>query len=230
MGAGLHPVVRRGQAPGAQADLRLERIDVVTGAALTGVIGFFVVVACAATLHATGQRLNDAGDAAVALNPLAGDLASTLFGSRAGRTPRCSPPPILPLSTAYSVSEGVRARVRGSTTRSPRRRSSTSRYLGVLGLGAAFVLVPGVPLVPVLFLTQVLNAVLLLPLLVAMRALGTEQARTRRAREWARRRPARALCPRRRLTLDRRSCRGRVRPLGGRRSAEGAHFDFEVSK
>ena len=45
-------------------------------------------------------------------------------------------------------------------------------YLGILGLGAAFILVPGVPLVPVLFLTQVLNAVLLLPLLVAMRALG----------------------------------------------------------
>jgi Mn2+/Fe2+ NRAMP family transporter len=60
-------------------DLFLERIDVVTGAVLTGVIGFFVVVACAATLHRDGRSIADAADAAVALQPLAGDAASTLF-------------------------------------------------------------------------------------------------------------------------------------------------------
>ncbi|MGZ6780607.1 MAG: NRAMP family divalent metal transporter, partial [Mycobacterium sp.] len=58
-------------------DLFLERIDVVTGAVLTGVIGFFVVVACAATLHRDGRSITDASDAAVALQPLAGDAAST---------------------------------------------------------------------------------------------------------------------------------------------------------
>lgn len=61
-------------------DLALVRIDVVTGAVLTGVIGFFVVVACAATLHRDGRSIHDAADAAVALNP-----------SRAQRPRSCSP-------------------------------------------------------------------------------------------------------------------------------------------
>src|SRR5262249_9448789 len=50
-------------------DLRFENVDVVVGAVLTGVIGFFVVVACAATLHVQGIEIDDAGDAAKALEP-----------------------------------------------------------------------------------------------------------------------------------------------------------------
>src|SRR4051794_3334098 len=50
-------------------DLVYERVDVITGAVMTGVIGFFVVVACAATLHADGRSIEDAGDAADALSP-----------------------------------------------------------------------------------------------------------------------------------------------------------------
>jgi hypothetical protein len=61
-------------------DLGYERVDVVVGAVLTGVIGLFIVVACAATLHVERISINDASDAAGALRPLAGDLASTLFG------------------------------------------------------------------------------------------------------------------------------------------------------
>ena len=49
------------------SDLRFERIDVITGAVLTRVIGVFVVVACAATLHADGRHVDDAADAALAL-------------------------------------------------------------------------------------------------------------------------------------------------------------------
>jgi Mn2+/Fe2+ NRAMP family transporter len=81
-------------------DLSLERVDVITGAVLTGVIGFFVVVACAATLHRDGLHINDAADAAVALRPLAGDAAGTLFaiGLIGAAFLAAS---ILPLSTAY---------------------------------------------------------------------------------------------------------------------------------
>ncbi len=61
------------------SDLKFERIDVVTGAVLTGVIGFFVVVACAGTLNVQGVSIESAADAAKALEPLAGGLASTLF-------------------------------------------------------------------------------------------------------------------------------------------------------
>jgi NRAMP (natural resistance-associated macrophage protein)-like metal ion transporter len=83
-------------------DLRYERIDVITGALLTGVIGLFVVVACAATLHVKGI-------------------------------------------------EG---------------------YGAVVAFAAVLVLIPGAPLIPILFLSQALNAVLLLVLLPFMRALG----------------------------------------------------------
>ena len=61
------------------SDWKFERIDVVGGAIATGVIGFFVVVACAETLYRNHTHINDASDAAVALAPLAGHLASTLF-------------------------------------------------------------------------------------------------------------------------------------------------------
>ncbi len=152
-------------------DLNYERIDVIAGAALTGVIGLFIVIACAATLHAAGrQHINDAGEAAAALKPLAGHLASTLFGfGLLGAALLAAA--VVPLSTAYSVSEafGQEAAVDDSFSEAPFFYLS---YFAILGLGAALVLIPGAPLLPILLLTQVLNAVLLLPLLVAMRALG----------------------------------------------------------
>ena len=104
MGAGVHPVLRGRQAAGASSDLRYERVDVVAGAVLTGVIGLFIVVACAATLHARGHHVDDARDAARALRPLAGDAAATLFGlGLVGAALLAAA--IVPLSTAYSVAE-----------------------------------------------------------------------------------------------------------------------------
>jgi NRAMP (natural resistance-associated macrophage protein)-like metal ion transporter len=155
-------------------DLRYERVDVFSGAILTGVIGVFVVVTCAATLYASGHHeIGDARDAAVALQPLAGDLASTLFAfGLVGAALLAAA--VVPLSTAYSVAEafGRECRLDDSFAEAPLFYGS---YLGVLALGAAVVLVPGVPLVPILFVTQVLNAVLLLPLLVAMRSLARKR-------------------------------------------------------
>lgn len=152
-------------------DLSYERVDVIAGALLTGIIGSFVVVACAATLHATGQtEINDARDAAVALEPLAGQFASALFGvGLLGAALLAAA--VVPLSTAYSVSEALG---REAALDDPVRAAPFfyGSYVIVLGLGAGLVLVPQVPLVPILFITQVLNAVLLLPLLVAMRSLG----------------------------------------------------------
>jgi Mn2+/Fe2+ NRAMP family transporter len=81
----------------------------------------------------------------------------------------------VPLSTAYSVSEAF-AQETGLDDGFREAPFFYCTYVGILGLGAAFVLVPGAPLVRILFLTQVLNAVLLLPLLVALRALGRSRA------------------------------------------------------
>lgn len=145
------------------SDWKFERIDVVGGAIATGVIGFFVVVACAETLYRTHTHINDASDAAIALAPLAGHLASTLFAVGlvgAGLLAAA----ILPLSTSYSVAEacGKEGRVDGSLRTEP---IFFSTYIAMTAAAAAIVLIPGAPLVPILFLTQALNAVMLLPLL-----------------------------------------------------------------
>jgi Mn2+/Fe2+ NRAMP family transporter len=146
------------------ADLRFERVDVVVGALMTGVVGLFVVVACAATLHESGRSITDAADAAVALQPLAGNAASTLFGiGLLGAALLAAS--ILPLSTAYSVSEafGYEAALDDDVREAPLFYGT---YAVVVAAAVALVLVPGAPLVPILYLTQALNAILLLPLLV----------------------------------------------------------------
>lgn len=145
------------------ADLRYERVDVVVGAVMTGVIGLFIAVACAATLHADGTHIDDAGDAAAALAPLAGSLASTLFGAGLLGAALLAAS-ILPLSTAYSVSEvaGREAKLDDSFREAPLFYCT---YGLLIVVAVVLVLIPGAPLVPILFLSQALNAVLLLPLL-----------------------------------------------------------------
>ena len=154
-------------------DLSLERVDVITGAVLTGVIGFFVVVACAATLHRDGLHIADAADAAVALQPLAGKAAGTLFavGLIGAAFLAAS---ILPLSTAYSVCEyaGVEAAIDDPYSEA---RTFYLTYGIVTLISAAIVLAPNAPLVTILVGTQVLNAVLLIPLLLAMVGLARDR-------------------------------------------------------
>lgn len=154
-------------------ELSLLRIDVVTGAILTGVIGFFVVVACAATMYANGIRVTDAASAAVALEPLAGPLTEALFavGLLGASLLAAS---ILPLSTAYSVCD-VAGRP-AALDDSPREAPLFYLTFGVVTvLSVALVLIPGTPLVPVLVLSQVLNAVLLLPLLFYMAGIARDR-------------------------------------------------------
>jgi NRAMP (natural resistance-associated macrophage protein)-like metal ion transporter len=154
-------------------DLRYERVDVIVGAVLTGVIGFFVVVACAATLHVQGVEIDDARDAARALEPLAGDTAATLFGlGFLGAALLAAA--IVPLSTAYSVSETLGRKADIDDTFAEARVFYLS-YGVVVVVAAVLVLIPGAPLIQILFLSQALNAVLLLVLLPFMRALGRDR-------------------------------------------------------
>jgi Mn2+/Fe2+ NRAMP family transporter len=147
---------------------------VISGAVLTGMIGAFVIIACAATLHATRQtHIDDARDAAEALKPLAGNAAATLFGvGLVGAALLAGA--VVPLSTAYSVSEafGREARLDDTFAQAP---FFYVTFFGVLGIGALVVLIPRAPLVPILFFTQVINAVLLLPMLVELRRLGRDR-------------------------------------------------------
>lgn len=154
-------------------ELGYERVDVIVGAVLTGVIGLFVVVACAATLHAQGIDVDDAGDAARALEPVAGDAAATLFGlGFLGAALLAAA--IVPLSTAYSVSEtiGQRADINDSFAEAPVFHLA---FGGVVIVAACLVLVPDAPLIEILFLSQALNAVLLLVLLPFIRSLAKDR-------------------------------------------------------
>jgi NRAMP (natural resistance-associated macrophage protein)-like metal ion transporter len=154
-------------------DLRYERVDVITGAVLTGVIGLFVVITCAATLHARGLHVAAAADAAEALAPLAGSFARSLFAvGLIGAAILAAA--VLPLSTAYSLCEftGHEGALDDGFRGAP---LFYGVYAGVAGLAVVLVLVPGLPLISVLVLTQVLNAVLLLPLLVFMYTLARDR-------------------------------------------------------
>ena len=155
-------------------DLRYERIDVAVGAVMTGVIGAFIVVACAATLHARGIGIQEASDAAVALEPLAGAAAATLFGlGFVGAALLAAA--VVPLSTAYSICEtfDAPADLDDPFAAAPLFYCS---FAALAAVAAALVLIPGAPLIPILFLSQALNAVLLLPLLPFMRALARDPA------------------------------------------------------
>jgi len=154
-------------------DLRYERIDVLMGALLTGVIGAFVVIACAATLNVSGTSINDAQDAAAALEPLAGSAAAALFGVGLLGSGLLAAS-VLPLSTAYSVTDAA-----GAEAQLDDRFGEARLFYGAFGtivvVAVVVVCIPGAPLIPILFLSQALNAVLLLPLIVFMRALGRDR-------------------------------------------------------
>ncbi len=154
-------------------DLRHLRLDVWVGSLLTAIIGFFVIVTCAATLHREGITINDASDAARALKPLAGALAQQLFavGLIGAALLAAS---ILPLSTAYAISDltGRPAALDDSPSEAPLFYGT---FMAVTVIAAAMILVPGMPLVTVLVASQVLNAVLLLPLMFYMYGISADE-------------------------------------------------------
>jgi len=155
-------------------DLKLLRIDVWTGSLLTGIIGFFVVITCAATLNKEGVfEITDAAQAARALEPLAGSMAKVLFAvGLVGAALLAAS--ILPLSTAYSV--GDLTGQPAALDDGPKEAPLFYATFGVMTLLASgLILLPGVPLIRVLVLTQILNAVLLLPLLFFMYGISKDR-------------------------------------------------------
>jgi NRAMP (natural resistance-associated macrophage protein)-like metal ion transporter len=145
-------------------DMTAERFDVLIGVFITNVVGAFIVVACAATLYASGVfNIGSAADAAQALEPIAGNVAAVLFaiGLLAASLLGLG---VVPLASAYTAAEvfgweqGVGWRVREAPA-----------FYGLLaffiGFAALFMLIPGLPLIQVMFSAQVLNG-LLLPIIL----------------------------------------------------------------
>ena len=148
------------------SDYAYERIDVVVGSIFAVVVASFITIACAATLHTSGARIETAKDAALALGPLAGKYASTLFALGLLNASVFSAA-ILPLSTAYVVCEAF-----GWEAGVDRRLQEAPIFFGVytalIVLGAGVILLPIQSLVKTMMASQTLNGVLLPVILVVM--------------------------------------------------------------
>jgi Mn2+/Fe2+ NRAMP family transporter len=138
----------------------LTRWDVILGCIVTDVIAFFIVVACAATIFKSGHgEIKDAGEAALALKPFAGQFATLLFAIGLINASLLSAA-ILPLATAYNICEGMgfESGVEKRFTEAP---IFYWLYTLLIASGAGFVLIPNMPLLKVLLFSQVANGVLL---------------------------------------------------------------------
>ncbi len=141
------------------ADYRYTRFDVIAGTLSAGIVAAFIIIATAATLHPRGIAVDTAADAARALEPVAGPYAGVLFGlGLLGASLLAAG--VLPLATTYMLSEAL-----GFERGVSRSWSEAPIFMGILTglivLGAAVALVPGLPLIPVLVGVYVLNGILL---------------------------------------------------------------------
>jgi Mn2+/Fe2+ NRAMP family transporter len=144
------------------------RWDVIVGCIITDVVAFFIIVACAATIYISGHRqINDAGDAALALRPLAGHAASALFAFGLCNASLFSAS-ILPLATAYYVCEGLGMEA-GVNKRFHEAPTFYWLYTTLIGLGALTVIVLSeAKQIPIILLSQVVNGILLPFVLIFM--------------------------------------------------------------
>ncbi len=143
------------------------RIDVLVGSIFAPLVAGFIILACAATLYKSGHRIiGSAADAAQALGPLAGRWAQILFGAGLFNASLFAAS-ILPLSTAYTVCEGL-----GFESGLDKKFSEASvfywLYTGLVAAGAAVILLPRFPLLKMPVLSQVFNGVLLPFVLIFM--------------------------------------------------------------
>jgi len=146
---------------------RTSRIDVISGCIFAVIVAWFIVVACAATLFVHGfHTVSDAKDAAQALRPLAGDYAYILFAMGLFNASLFAAS-ILPLSTAYTVCEGLgfESGVGKTFKDAP---IFYWLYTVLIVAGAGVILYPNLPLVRISILSQVVNGIVLPFVLVFM--------------------------------------------------------------
>jgi NRAMP (natural resistance-associated macrophage protein)-like metal ion transporter len=150
----------------AVKNLAYSKIDAISGAAVTNIVAFFIVIACAATIFASGVQVNNVADISAALLPLAGKYASVLFAFGFLNASLFAAS-ILPLSTAYVVSEGLglEAGVSKGFREAP---AFHGLYLGSIVIAVLIIMIPSAPLLSILYLSQVANGILLPFVLIFM--------------------------------------------------------------
>lgn len=144
----------------------LTKADVWIGTVFAILIVFFIVVSTAATLHVQGEHVDSAAQAARALRPFAGAYAQVVFAIGLFGASMLAAG-VVPLATAYSITEafGFEKGVSNSFREAP-------IFLGIftflVALGALIAVLPGLPIIRILLLTQVINGVLLPVILFAV--------------------------------------------------------------
>lgn len=142
------------------------RIDVIVGSFMTDIVALFIMVACGATLFPAGIRITSAEQAAMALSPLAGQYASWLFAlglANASLFSAC----ILPLAAAYYICEamGWEAGVDRTLREAPQ---FMGLYTAFIVIGSLIVLTPAAPLISIMWVSQVVNGIVLPFVLIFM--------------------------------------------------------------
>ena len=138
---------------------KIEKAEVYLGAFITNLVSFFIIISTASTLFRQGIHINDAADAAIALRPLAGNLAQILFAfglfsaSMLGAF-------ILPTATAYAMCEAF-GWESGFDTNWKTGKIFYSLILFSIIVPAAIILLPKAPLIKIMILSQDVNGILL---------------------------------------------------------------------
>lgn len=152
---------------------RRTRVDVWVGTLFAILIVFFIVISTAATLHRRGIQILSAADAARALQPLAGNYAEALFAVGLFGASMLAAG-VLPLATAYSISEAL-----GFEKGVSRSFREAPIFIGIftflVAVGAAIAVLPNLPLIKVLLVTQVINGLLLPVILFAVLRLVNDK-------------------------------------------------------
>jgi Mn2+/Fe2+ NRAMP family transporter len=141
-------------------------IDITVGCVATIVVAFFIMVACGSTLYISGKHINEAKDAALALKPLAGAMASQVFAFGLFVASVFSAT-ILPLATAFYVCEAFGFES-GIDKKWDEAKEFYTLYTGILVISALIILIPNAPLIQISIWSQVLNGILLPVVLVSM--------------------------------------------------------------
>ncbi|MDD3472082.1 MAG: Nramp family divalent metal transporter [Syntrophaceae bacterium] len=155
-------------------DLRTVRIDVVIGSISVSVVAFFIILACASTLYKAGIQIDEAAQAALALEPLAGKYCTWLFAFGLFNASMFAAA-ILPLSTAYTICEAF-----GWESSLDKKFSEAPQFYGLYCFTIIFsgiiILLPNLPLISLMYVTQVINGIVLPVVLVFMLKLVNDPA------------------------------------------------------
>ncbi|MEX1156238.1 MAG: Nramp family divalent metal transporter [Chloroflexota bacterium] len=140
-------------------ELPFERADAVLGGIWTNAIALFIVIVTAVTIFPRGITIESADQAALALAPVAGDFAKGLFAfGLFGASVLAAT--VMPLTTSYAVCESF-----GWESGVSRKFSEAPVFMGLytalIVIGAAVVLIPGLPLIGLILVSQYLNGILL---------------------------------------------------------------------